>query len=449
MFRLTVERPGQHFNLSGLRDVVVLQPAWLLNHMRNMLCLAHLPAMIEDSEDIDEKRELLELRAMMDQRIGPLRSALLELRERGMLDADMVLPVIWAELSETDRATMLQYMVHFALCCPLPTDETQKVCYAVPSLFADIAVDSSWPPATSDLQASLAFIHGDGFFNDQRSGYLPAALFHSLIVRLLAHAVDTREALRQFYHDHVIVESEDVVYSLRMQRAECRIYLTVRGSSAQPVGFIALEQVRQHLVEMESKYGVRWRVEVRRCSGSEWINLSTQRGCETRQRDDEACRPWIQPQPEELPQPEPAPQHEMLTLDADEPEFNADDSPEDDLHALLVRAKVVKHERALVDEGYVEIEDLQCADEADLLAVGFKKAEIKRLGRHLKDSSMAKAVGVPPTSMSAPGPAGLQEGLPVVSTPAATGSSNAVAFPLPEGKQYHFFLCHHQVRRVH
>ena len=55
-----------HFDVDGLREMVVLQPQWLLNNMRNLLCLRHLDSMIGEAEQGTEKAELLDLKAKVD-----------------------------------------------------------------------------------------------------------------------------------------------------------------------------------------------------------------------------------------------------------------------------------------------------------------------------------------------------------------------------------------------
>jgi hypothetical protein len=48
----------------------------------------------------------------------------------------VVLPGLWNELSVEDRTSMLQYMVHFTLCCPLP----DTLAVGQPSARAAVAV---------------------------------------------------------------------------------------------------------------------------------------------------------------------------------------------------------------------------------------------------------------------------------------------------------------------
>ena len=53
------------------------------------------------------------------------------------------------------------------------------------------------------------------------------------------------------------------------------------------------------------------------------------------------------------------------------------------LHALLVANKLEQHEAALKTEGYVDVADLQDADDEEFIDLGFKKPELRRLKRAL------------------------------------------------------------------
>ena len=67
-----------HFNVPGLRELVVLKSHWLLNSMRNLLCLGHLDSMVDDADDGSDKQALLLLRSKLEE-----RSALQTLRDEG------------------------------------------------------------------------------------------------------------------------------------------------------------------------------------------------------------------------------------------------------------------------------------------------------------------------------------------------------------------------------
>eukprot|EP01043_Picozoa_sp_COSAG02_P031301 COSAG02_NODE_2036_length_10039_cov_174.290040_1_plen_1339_part_00 len=403
-----------HFDVDGLRDVVVLQPRWLLNNMRNLLCLRHLDSMIGEAKQGTEKAELLALKAKVDH--GLARTALLNLRDKGVLDPEVVLPVLWNELSQEDRGSMLQYMAHFTLCCPLPgTLAAARHHHVLPSLFAVDGAKSCWSTLEGDMRASLSFVHGDSVHGEDGSSYLPQALFHSVVLRLLERSVEPREAFKHLYYDRVVIVSAEASYLLHCMKhapvgsagplqSGCRIELTVRADSEQPAAaYHALSQVQSCLAEMEEKYGVRSRVEVPSSAGDDadddFVVLQTGKGNRTHRLDTAACVPWREPATAE---PEP------------ELKGSAADGKEEDggMHALLVSAKLESHEAALQAAGCLLVDDLRDADAEDLVELGFNKFEVKRLGRTLK--RLAK----PP--------------------------SGTPAFPLPPAKKFHFFICHHQ-----
>ena len=121
-----------HFDVDGLRDLIVLQPRWLLNHMRNLLCLRHLDDMAGEAEDGSEKAELLQLKDKVEH--SSARTVLCNLRDNGLLEPDAALPELWSDLSAEHRDSMLQYMVHFGLCSRVPGSETEATAWLVPSL---------------------------------------------------------------------------------------------------------------------------------------------------------------------------------------------------------------------------------------------------------------------------------------------------------------------------
>jgi hypothetical protein len=54
-----------------------------------------------------------------------------------------------------------------------------------------------------------------------------------------------------------------------------------------------------------------------------------------------------------------------------------------DLMVFLEGAKLLAHTEALKVGGYEEVPDLDEADDSDLMELGFKKPEVKRLRRYL------------------------------------------------------------------
>ena len=62
-----------------------------------------------------------------------------------------------------------------------------------------------------------------------------------------------------------------------------------------------------------------------------------------------------------------------------------------ELTELLTAAKLLKHAAAIEKAGYAEPDDLRAAEDEDLLEVGIRKPEIKRLRKYLSDATAAAA----------------------------------------------------------
>lgn len=159
------------------------------------------------------------------------------------------------------------------------------------------------------MKVTLSFVHGDSVHGEEGSGYLPEALFHSVVVRLLERHVEPREAFKHLYSDRVVIVSVEASYLLQcMRRAPvgsagtllsgCQIELTVRADGEQPaVAYHALSEVQGCLVEMEQKYGVWSRVEVPSSVGDvdDFVVLRTGKGNHTHRMDTAVCVPWREP----------------------------------------------------------------------------------------------------------------------------------------------------------
>ena len=59
------------------------------------------------------------------------------------------------------------------------------------------------------------------------------------------------------------------------------------------------------------------------------------------------------------------------------------DTDRDELTELLAAAKLLKHAAAIEKAGYAEPDDLRAAEDEELLEVGIRKPEIKRLRKYL------------------------------------------------------------------
>ena len=198
-----------HFDEPGLGDLVVIQPQWLLCTMRDLICTRNLDEQI--------------------QKLPECRNALSSLRQSGrMLEPDVIMPAIWgpdtdSNLEESEQQSVLAYMCKFCLCCKLDPAGTQ---YAVPSLFArapaeDAALSDCWDHEDTDKVAVLCCIHGADHAEHGENGskYLPTAMFHSIVAKLIETNVDNvREQFQYLYRDRVIIASNDAMYVLRLRR---------------------------------------------------------------------------------------------------------------------------------------------------------------------------------------------------------------------------------------
>ena len=61
-----------------------------------------------------------------------------------------------------------------------------------------------------------------------------------------------------------------------------------------------------------------------------------------------------------------------------------------ELTELLTAAKLLKHAAAIEKAGYAEPDDLRAAEDEELLEVGMRKPEIKRLRKYLSDAANLK-----------------------------------------------------------
>ena len=61
-----------------------------------------------------------------------------------------------------------------------------------------------------------------------------------------------------------------------------------------------------------------------------------------------------------------------------------------ELTELLTAAKLLKHAAAIEKAGYAEPDDLRAAEDEELLEVGIRKPEIKRLRKYLSDAANLK-----------------------------------------------------------
>ena len=109
-----------------------------------------------------------------------------QLEDTARFDATL-LPELWPELSAEERQSMLSYMEHFGLCCPLSRGSSGQASWLVPSLLPE-------PPAAHSFAGSqeliVRFIHSSTDWDDEAaSGFLPNMLFFLLVSKMMAATV--------------------------------------------------------------------------------------------------------------------------------------------------------------------------------------------------------------------------------------------------------------------
>ena len=181
-----------------MRNLVVLQPRWLLNAMRKVICKRHI-------DDVCHRTR------------GDGCDALETLMASGRLDAEVALPLLWAseEHDAAERSALLQYMIHFDLCTPIPMSDG---CFAVPSLFSRRICEMR--AEVGDESRMIKCIHAKTHFNRHNAGYLPRAYFHSLLCRVLAQTeaeYGEEEAFGELGVSSAVCEAFGTVFELRLQ----------------------------------------------------------------------------------------------------------------------------------------------------------------------------------------------------------------------------------------
>ena len=242
-----------HFDEPGLRELVVLKPQWLLDSMRDVLC----------ARSIETRRKAAR---------GKAKTALLALRDYGVLDRAKVLPLIWPTMPAAQRDSLIAYMVRFDLCCPLLGDSQLA---AVPALFPPFAPGAKssssssssrrcrgssarkrrgWVKRDDDLIAYFCCSHRarteegeeeeeaaaaleedggsaarDAFEEECR--YLPRALFHTLVARLLgAGTTGTRAAFARLHSTRAVLQCAGRWIMLELRPRACEVALTLRAA---------------------------------------------------------------------------------------------------------------------------------------------------------------------------------------------------------------------------
>jgi len=103
-----------------MRDVIILRPQWLLDHIRRILCVRSLDDIIDEegkhqegggaaataaaSAETRMQDEFRQLRQRMNEAGADARQDLKDLRRFGRLNVETLLPIFWDDLPEVSRS---------------------------------------------------------------------------------------------------------------------------------------------------------------------------------------------------------------------------------------------------------------------------------------------------------------------------------------------------------
>ena len=137
-----------HYNTAGLRELVVLRPQWLLDHMCLLLCHRHLGWILGTEHPVATGRQLNMQPGLPSVEDPAARAAVLCLKKEGRLEPGLVLSSLWPDISGGERWAVLEYMVHFNLCCRLPQESGMCVVPALLLGSLSLSDPASWSSAS-------------------------------------------------------------------------------------------------------------------------------------------------------------------------------------------------------------------------------------------------------------------------------------------------------------
>ena len=140
----------------ALRDLVVLEPQWLVMAVARVIRDYDLHAVQKDRE------------------ARALGSQWLMLTKEGQLTKPL-LDLLWAEYTGVQRRVLLALLLKFGLACPLPNYEGQPI-YLVPSVLPSKALPNSAPPAVASFATLKTTL-------SNKLPFLPEALWARLLVK--------------------------------------------------------------------------------------------------------------------------------------------------------------------------------------------------------------------------------------------------------------------------
>jgi hypothetical protein len=254
-----LRRMLQLFNDAGLllwrskeaiaRELVVLSVDWIVKLMTSASCPRYIEEVLGRSKFV-------------------LRPHLRELKEKGILRASVLEP-LWPELTESERSSVLQYMVSFGVCCQLrkPHANSTADSYLLPTLFPTVPDGSTVWDVDDERSADLrirfvpveyaAEIRGQLQLPEHIKDFLPDTLFFHVVARLLQslHEFDSQN-VESCHADRVILRNLAARYMLQHFPNEKMLVLRVYRDGESPR--LALEQVSAILDSVGCEFGVEY-----------------------------------------------------------------------------------------------------------------------------------------------------------------------------------------------
>ena len=189
---------------AGARELVVLDVQWFMDRMTDVLC--HRSIKKHRSEAASKGMR----RLWNNLAVGRLSPRLL--------------PVLWPELSETERRSMLASMAMFGFVSRLSEQAVEEADwpYIVPSLLPAVPQDRAvWVPSEEhDRSLIIRFIHRETQEWTDKHGFLPDTLFFRVVSALIQDATSISDAFQDLYLDRMVVRGDQrfMIRHLRQQQ---------------------------------------------------------------------------------------------------------------------------------------------------------------------------------------------------------------------------------------
>eukprot|EP01046_Picozoa_sp_COSAG06_P011381 COSAG06_NODE_648_length_13415_cov_83.005783_6_plen_1290_part_01 len=174
------DRDGAREDRDGARGLVVLDPTWLMDIMSSLMRTDTLKEKEKEAARVAAEEEAAE---PISQKANHIRS----LRKQGRLQRSNlkdVLPLLWGDKVSPDHFDeVLQYMVHFDLCCQ------EDDWYLFPALFPDGKALEVW----GDVIEHTKLIRYTFCTRNTETKFLPRSLFFSAVARAFSEAETPEE----------------------------------------------------------------------------------------------------------------------------------------------------------------------------------------------------------------------------------------------------------------